>query len=73
MTKKQSEDIDKIKLYISSLMNSEHDRHSKLINDLKDVLGKTQKYDEMCELLNTVYNSNIVLLDKIYKYISKIS
>jgi chromosome condensin MukBEF ATPase and DNA-binding subunit MukB len=67
MSKQKNNEIGKIKLFISHLMNDEQDAHSELIAKLHAVAGKTKEYNDIYAVLTQIYDAKMEILNKIYK------
>jgi hypothetical protein len=66
---KKSNDIEDLKLFITSLMNKEQADHSKIIADLKIKIYGTKEYDDAVKLLTKIYEARQDILEKIFNEI----
>ena len=64
MSKRKSEEI---KLFVANLLNDEQDAHAKLVAELRDIIGKTQEFEDTLKVLTQIYEAKVELLEKIYK------
>lgn len=66
------DEIECIKLFISSLMNEVQNDHSKLLATLKQTIGKTKEFEDTMKILIQIYDSKIELLNHIYNKIQSL-
>ncbi|KKN11742.1 hypothetical protein LCGC14_1023450 [marine sediment metagenome] len=64
MSKRKSEEM---KLFVANLLNDEQDAHAKLVAELRDIIGKTQEFEDTLKVLTQIYEAKVELLEKIYK------
>ena len=69
---RRNKELEQIKLFVANLMNTEQSNHSKLVNDLQKVAGKTKEFDEMLKVLTQIYEAKADILEKIYNEILKL-
>ena len=60
--------LDKIKHFISELMNKENDEHAQLLSDIKKRVTKI----ELLETLTLVHDTRIQLLEEIFQKLKEI-
>lgn len=61
----KNKEIDELRLFVATMLNSEQDKHSKLLADLHSAIGNTKEYIEASKVISQVYEAKITTLEKI--------
>lgn len=67
MTTKKDPNVEKIKLFVTKLMNEEQDLHSKLIADLQKSIGNITQCEDIVSILTNRLEAKMEVLNKIFK------
>ena len=67
MMANEKHDLEKIKLFITKLINEEQDKHSELLEMLKSRIDDTAEFDNTVRVLNKVHDARVEQLNKVYE------
>ena len=65
MANRKNNDTEAVRLYILELINEEQSKHSRLVADIKLVIGGTKEFDDTVRVLNQIYDAKNKLLQRI--------
>jgi len=63
----EKHDLEKIKLFITKLINEEQDEHSELLEMLKSRINDTSEFDNVVCILNKIHEARVEQLNKVYE------
>jgi len=74
MTKRRNQNLESVRSFIVSLMNTEQDEHSRLVSLIQSsFVGNTSEAKKTIEILRCVYDAKIDALEKVLKKVEELS